>query len=138
MAKTNSWAFPNLINVAQNQVAIIEDDASVVNRTRLLFLTEPTEIYNEPNQGVGLKRHLFHYNNDNEKAIIQKRMIDQLELHEPQCNPENTQFIDGNVFTGRNTPVTQKYNRLEMTVSVETKFGKRVDVGIGVQEIDNS
>ena len=92
--KTNSWSFPNIFNVAQNQVATLQDERSVVNRSRLLILTEPTEVYNEPNQGVGLKRHLWQYNNENQKAIIKDRIVNQLRLHEPQCIPDDTEFSD--------------------------------------------
>ena len=91
---TNSIAFPKMFDVSRNRVAILEDDQSVVNRSRLLILTEPTEIYNEPNQGVGLKRHLWQYNNKNQQAIVRDRIIDQLRLHEPCCVPENTQISD--------------------------------------------
>ena len=125
--KTNSIPWPNMINVSENRVALIEDDNSVVNRSKLLILTEPTEVYNEPLQGVGLKRHLFKYNNDNEKAIIKDRIVEQLRIHEPQCNADHTQFSDGLLFTG--TPqaeVAQNYNKLEMTVSIETKFDSTV------------
>lgn len=122
--KTSSWAWPNMINVAQNQIAILEDEKSVVNRSKLLILTEPTEIYNEPNQGVGLKRHLWHYNNENERAIIKDRIRDQLRLHEPQCDPDRTEFSDGNIFTGSSEDVsTMKYNNLELTIAIHTVFG---------------
>lgn len=127
--KTNSIPMPNMFNVAQNQVAIISDENSVVNRCKLLILTEPTEIYNEPNQGVGLKRHLFKYNHENEKAIIKDRIVEQLRIHEPQCSPDETQFSDGLLFTG--TPgneVTQKYNRLDMTIAIKTVFGATVNL----------
>ena len=121
-----------MINVSQNQVAVITDEISVVNRSKLLILTEPTEIYNEPNQGVGLKRHLFKYNNDNEKAIIRDRIVEQLRIHEPQCNADHTQFANGLLFTG--TPqaeIAQNYNKLEMTVSIETIFGATVSIDFG-------
>lgn len=130
--KTNSIPWPNMINVSQNQVAVITDEISVVNRSKLLILTEPTEIYNEPNQGVGLKRHLFKYNNDNEKAIIRDRIVEQLRIHEPQCNADHTQFANGLLFTG--TPqaeIAQNYNKLEMTVSIETIFGATVSIDFG-------
>ena len=130
--KTNSIPWPNMINVSQNQVAVITDEISVVNRSKLLILTEPTEIYNEPNQGVGLKRHLFKYNNDNEKAIIRDRIVEQLRIHEPQCNADHTQFANGLLFTG--TPqaeIAQNYNKLEMTVSIETIFGAPVSIDFG-------
>ena len=118
-----------MINVAQNQIAVIADENSVVNRSKLLILTEPTEIYNEPDQGVGLKRHLFKYNSDNEKAIIKNRIVEQLRIHEPQCNPDHTQFADGLLFSGTpQSELAQNYNKLEMTVSIETIFGATVPV----------
>ena len=121
--KTNSLAFPKMFNVVQNKVATIEDADSVVNRSRLLFLTDPTEIFNEPEQGVGLKRYLWHYNNENVRAMVRTRIVDQLRVYEPQCNPDGTQFADGNLFTGDETSIERKESKLEMTVSVETKFG---------------
>lgn len=137
--KTNSIPMPNMFNVAQNQVAIISDENSVVNRCKLLILTEPTEIYNEPNQGVGLKRHLFKYNNENEKAIIKDRIVEQLRIHEPQCSPDDTQFSDGLLFTG--TPgdeVTQKYNRLDMTIAIKTLFGATVNLSFDKSALESS
>lgn len=136
--KTNSIPMPNMFNVAQNQVAVITDENSIVNRSRLLILTEPTEIYNEPNQGVGLKRHLFHYNNENERAIIRDRIIEQLRLHEPQCVPDNTQFSDGLLFTGTPDEVTQEYNRLDMTVAIQTVFGTSVNLTLDINQLENS
>lgn len=130
--KTNSWAFPNIFDVAHNEVGILADDVSVVNRSRLLILTEPTEIYNEPDQGVGLKRHLWQYNNDNQKAIIKDRIVEQLRLHEPQVNPDSTEFADGLLFTGT-TPEPEEYqnfNKLEMTIGLQTKFGSTIKVDI--------
>ena len=61
---------------------------SIVNRSKLLILTEPTELYNNPDFGVGLKRHLFQYNNENQKAIIRDRIVEQLRLHEPCVDPD--------------------------------------------------
>lgn len=129
--KTSSLAWPNMINVAQNKIDVLEDETSVVSRDRLLFLTQPTEIYNEPNQGVGLKEYLWHYNDDNTRALIKDKIKDQLRLHEPQCNPENTQFRDGLLFTeSKEERVTPDYEKLKMTVAVETKFTKTVEVEI--------
>lgn len=122
--KTSSWSMPNIFNVAQNQVAVLEDENSVLNRSKLLILTEPTEIYNEPNQGVGLKRYLWQYNSENQKAMIKDRIVEQLRMHEPQCIPDDTDFADGNIFTGTDPDIsTMKYNRLEMTVGIKTVFG---------------
>ena len=137
--KTNSWSWPKLFNVAQNKVALLTNENSVVNRSKLLILTEPTEIYNEPEQGVGLKRHLFKYNNENERAILKDRIREQLRLHEPQCNSDHTQFADGLLFTG--TPQNeygQNFNELNMTVGIETVFGKTVDINLDIDKLDKS
>lgn len=127
--KTTSLSFPNMFNISQNEVSVLQNESSVVNRSRLLILTEPTEVYNEPNQGVGLKRHLWHYNNKTEESIIRDRIKEQLRLHEPQVNPDGTQFSEGLLFTGTTSDIaSQHYNELNMTVSLETKFGKVVDL----------
>ena len=136
-SKTTSLAWPKMINVAENQIAVLKDESSVVNRSKLLILTEPTEIYNEPNQGVGLKRHLFKYNNENERAILKDRIKDQLRLHEPKCDAEHTQFADGLLFTG--TPEdthTQNFNELNMTVGIETVFAETVNVDLNIRDLE--
>lgn len=131
-AKTTSLAFPNMLNPSSNLVNVLEDDASIVNRTRLLMLTEPTELYGEPNFGVGLKRHLFKYNTPNEKAIIQDRIKDQLRLHEPYCVAENTQFADGLLYTGSDDGISriQDQNRLKMTMAVYTTYSAKLNVEV--------
>lgn len=132
---TNSFAFPNIFDVARNRVATLEDNASVVNRTRLLMLTEPTGLYNAPTFGVGLKRYLFQYNNDNTKAMMKDRIVDQLRLFEPCCDAQATEFTDGLQYTGSGEP-TQDFNRLEMTVGLKTLFGDVAIVNISdLQEI---
>lgn len=132
---TNSFAFPNIFDVARNRVATLEDNASVVNRTRLLMLTEPTELYNAPTFGVGLKRYIFQYNNENTKAMIKDRIVDQLRLFEPCCDAQATEFTDGLQFTGTGEP-TQDFNRIEMTVGLKTLFGDIAVVNISdLQEI---
>lgn len=132
---TNSLAFPNMFNIANNCVSVLSDNASIVNRVRLLILTEPTELYNNPDFGVGLKRHLWQYNTENEKAIIRDRITEQLRLHEPCCDPEETQFADGLLFTGGDESFAQNYNRLEMTISVRTIFGDTVKIETAANEI---
>lgn len=126
---TNSLAFPNMFDVARNKVGVISDNESIVNRSRLLILTEPTELYNNPNFGVGLKRHLWHYNTENEKAIMKDRIVEQLRLHEPSCAPDKTSFADGLLFTGVEDDMTaQKHNRLLLTVGIQTVFGEEATV----------
>ena len=139
MANTTSIAWPNMFNVSQNSVAVLEDNASVVNRTKLLILTEPTEVYNEPEQGVGLKRHLWKYNTENEKSIIKDRIIAQLRLHEPSVYPDETQFADGLLFTGAvaSSEPYQQYNTLNMTVAVKSVFGDVVDITLNTDDYGN-
>lgn len=129
MAHTTSWAFPNMLNVSKNAVNIAEDNVSIVNRTRLLILSEPTELYNSPEFGVGLKRHLFQYNTPNELAIIQDRIRAQLVKHEPCVDAEKTSYADGLLFTGtdESTPAAN-YNSLNMTVGLSTVYGDTISV----------
>lgn len=135
MAMTNSIAFPNMFDVARNKVAILEDEASVVNRTKLLFLTEPTELYNNLNQGVGLRQHLWKYNNDNVVAMIKDKIIEQLRLHEPCVLPDQTQFSDS-LISEEPEPVEHfnDANRLKMTVGLQTTFGNIAEVSINGSE----
>ena len=131
MAETTSLSFPNMFNLTSNQVAVDEDLKSVTVRSRLLILTEPTELYNNPDFGVGLRRHLFKYNQPNEKAIIQDRIVEQLRLHEPDVIPEKTSFTDGLLFTG--TTGLESYNsanELNMTVALLTTFGKEISLDL--------
>ncbi len=137
MANTTSLSFPLMFDVARNKVGVLEDNASIVNRSRLLILTEPTELYNEPDFGVGLKRHLWQYNTDNEKAIIADRIINQLELHEPYCIAKETQFANGLLFTGSKDSVsmTQDNNRLKMTVALKTTYEEVVNIDFNNEEV---
>lgn len=130
MASTTSLSFPTMFDVARNTVSVVEDTKSVVNRTRLLILTEPTELYMNPDFGVGLRRHIWQYNVDNQKAIIKDRIIEQLRKHEPCVKPDETQIADGLLFTGShdNNDVIQDYNRLKMTVAMITVFGDNAEV----------
>lgn len=132
MAHTSSLAWPNMFDVATNKVVVKEDEASVVNRTKLLMLTEPTEVYNETEQGVGLKRHLWKYNTENEMAIIQDRIINQLREYEPSVVADRTNFAKGLKFTEPNNDVkvAQEYNKLKMTVSLEMVFGGTADINL--------
>lgn len=139
MANTASIPWPNLFDVARNKLAIIENNASIVNRTKLLILTEPTELYNNPNFGVGLKRHLWQYNNENQKEIIKDRIVQQLKLHEPCVVPDETQFSDGLLFSGTNDPINsaQDYNRLKMTVALKSIYGDTAEININdLQGVD--
>lgn len=118
-----------MFDVARNVVSISEDTASVVSRVKLLILSEPTELHMNPDFGVGLKRHLWQYNNENQKAIIKDRIVEQLRLHEPCVKADETRFADGLLFTGGgDVAQAQDYNRLKMTVALTTVFGDSVEV----------
>lgn len=131
MAYTNSWAWPNIFNVSQNQINIVQDNKSIVSRTRLLILSEPTSLFNSPDFGVGLKRHLWQYNTENQKAIIKDRIVAQLKLNEPSVFPEKTQYADGLLFTGSpSDDINQDYNQLKMTVAVVTNYNETLEVTV--------
>ena len=131
MSKTNSIKFPNMIDVASNRVGLYTDNESVVNRTRLLFLSDPTSLYNNPDFGVGLRRYQFQYNNQNVVAIIRDKMVEQLKLHEPCVDPESTEFSDGLIFSEpERTDLIQDFNTLKMTVGLKTIFNDRLEVEV--------
>lgn len=127
---TNSLAFPSMFDVARNRVGVIEDKKSVINRCKLLMLTEPTELYNSPDFGAGLKRYLFQYNTENTKAMMKDRIISQLRLHEPSCVPDKTSFADGLLFTGDTDATSQQYNQLKMTVAIQTIFEEVAEIDL--------
>jgi len=138
MAETTSLAFPNMFNITTNQVSVIENTNSVANRTRLLILTEPTELYNNPDFGVGLKRHLWKYNNEAEKGLVKDRITEQLRLHEPSVYPDKTQFADGLLFSESQVQNTAlDGNTLSMTVALQTVFKDQVNVTLNYETEDN-
>lgn len=136
MSKTNSIKFPNLIDVASNRVGLYTDNESVINRTRLLFLSDPTSLYNNPTFGVGMKRFLFHYNQPNTFAIIKDRMISQLKEHEPCVDSEKTTFSPGLVSeeTFNNVNSVEDFNHLKMTVGLKTIYKEEVEVVLNGSE----
>lgn len=130
MVHTNSLAFPNMFSVSKNTVNIVENDVSVVNRVRLLMLSDPTSLYNSPTFGVGLKRYLFQYNNDNTKAQLKDRIKEQLRIYEPCVDADKTTFTDGLLYTGSQLGEEDytDVNRLKMTMSIKTIYGDTVDI----------
>lgn len=134
MSNTNSISFPKLFDVARNKVNLYTDNKSIVNRTKLLLLTDPTEIYNEPTQGVGLKRYLWQYNNDNVKALIRDRIVEQLRMNEPSVDADKTSFSDGLMFTeDKNKYSAQDFNRLKMTVGLSSIYGDTIRFPIDIE-----
>lgn len=118
-----------MIDVASNRIGLHTDNESVVNRTRLLFLSDPTSLYNDPEFGLGLKRYIFTYNNPNTVAIIKDRMIEQLNINEPCVDASQTSFADGLLFTeDANHGSAVDYQHLKMTVGLKTIYGDDAEV----------
>ena len=140
MAETTSLSFPNMFNIANNQVSVLEDTLSVANRSRLLILSEPTELYNNSNFGVGLKRHLWKYNNSVERGLVKDRITEQLRLHEPCVYPDETQYSDGLLFSGDQTQNNSALasNTLALTVALHTVFKEEANVVLNPDEIENA
>lgn len=131
MANTQSIAFPNLFNVAQNRVAVLDDDIAIANRVRLLMLTEPTEVYNEVDFGAGLRKYLFQYNNDNTVGRLQDNIVEQLRKYEPLVDADKTKFAEGLLYTGQDSDSSmQDCNNLKFTVMLETKYENSISVSI--------
>lgn len=122
-----------MIDVARNVVSTVNGNRSVVNRSRLLMLTEPTELYNEPTFGVGLKRYLWQYNTQNVRAMMQNRIKDQLRLHEPCVDADNTSFADGLLTTGSEETLRDKLQTLKMTIGLQTIFNDKLDLTIDIE-----
>lgn len=128
--QTSSLNWPNIFDVSRNKCATAEDNASIVNRVKLMILTEPSELYMNPTFGVGLKKHLFKYNTENEKAEIRDKIVAQLKLWEPRVDADKTQFSDGLLYTGNINSLGQEYNQLNMTVTLVTIYGDTLKVDL--------
>lgn len=131
MANTTSWAFPNMIDPIRNQVSVLTDNASVVNRSRLLMLSDPTSLHYNPTFGVGLKKYLWQYNTSNTKARMKDNIKEQLREHEPCVIADDCQFEDGLLFS-EETPSEENFNQIKMTIGLRTIFGDDLSI-----ELDN-
>ena len=128
-----------MFDVSRNKVGVVSDSISVVNRVRLLMLTDPTELYNDPQFGLGLRKYLWQYNTKNVVARIQDNIIEQLRFYEPACDPEGTSFADGLLFTGdeTNDVSATEFNKLKMTVGVQTKFGEKLTIDLNFDDLQD-
>lgn len=127
MTYTSSLSWPNLFDVSRSKVNVIENSQSVINRTKLLLLSSPKEMYNELDFGVGLKNYLFHYNNKSTRTLIESKIKEQLDLNEPSVDSEKTIFNDGLLSEDVSG---QDYNKLKMTISLYTIYGDQAQVNI--------
>lgn len=134
MANTTSLAFPRMFDVAQNKVSVLTDSISIVNRTRLLMLTDPTSLYNEPELGVGLRRYMGRYNTENVKAEVKDRIVEQLRAYEPCVIPDKTEWADGLIFTGQPNDIRIRPNKLEMTVALKTIYDSTASLDISIED----
>lgn len=127
-----------MFDVARGKVNLYSDTKSLTNRIKLLLLTEPTELYNVPNFGVGLKKYVFRYNSDNIPAMIRDELIEQLRLWEPDVIPEETQVERKEVASTQSLTVNsvgEAANKLELTVSVTTRYMQQVSFGVSSEDI---
>lgn len=135
---TTSLAWPNMFAVSRNCVNVYEDNQSIVNRTKLMMLTDKAELYNSPNFGLGLKKYLFTYSSDNTKAKIKEELITQLRLHDPSTIPEKTQMSDGLLYTGsdKGYVLHSDKQKLELTFAIQTTFGDTLNINTGDVQAD--
>lgn len=130
--QTSSLNWPNIFDVSRNKCAVAEDNSAIVNRVKLMILTEPTELYMNPTYGVGLKQHLFKYNTENEKALIRDRIVEQLKLWEPRVDADKTEFSDGLLYTGDVNTIGRNDNTLNITITLRTTYGDSLNVDLSV------
>lgn len=134
----SSWAWPNMFNVSRSQVNLYNDTRSITNRVKLLLLTEPTELYMNPTFGVGLKRYLYTYNNDNTIALIRDRLVEQLRLWEPSVIPEETQIVRGNLYSRDPSDpisVSERMNELNLTITLVTIYRETVSFDLTQSDV---
>lgn len=127
---TSSIGFPNMFDISRNSVSQLADSKSVASRVKLLILTNPTELYMNPSFGVGLKKFMFQYNNDNVVAQIRDRIIEQLRLWEPCVDADSTTVVRGLQYSGRDMMQDNNPNRLLLTVTIRTIYGETVQIGL--------
>lgn len=132
----SSFSFPNLFDVSRNKVNLYTDSRSIVSRVRLLMLTEPTEMYMCPDFGVGLKKFLFTYNNDNTIALIRDKLIEQLRKWEPSVQADQTKVTRGLDYTELDSESTAgSINKLSLTITLTMNNMQTVSFGISAEDI---
>ena len=134
-----TFSFPNLFDVSRSKVNIYTNTRAIVNRVKLLMLTEPTELHMVPNFGLGLRKYMFTYNNDNTIALIRDKLIEQLRLWEPSVIPEETKVERGLQYTGGDVEETAvDINHLKLTVTLTTSDMQQVSFGITPSDFYNA
>jgi hypothetical protein len=127
---------------ARNRVAVLEDNASVTNRTRLLLLSCSGQLYNGVDFGVGLPRYQLQYNTPITHALLEQRIKDQLSKYEPMVFPEMTKLAKrpANKYGDINGEAEAvSPNKLEATVALVTRFSEiEVDVKMENTDVDGN
>lgn len=136
----SSFAWPNMFDVARSKVNLYTDTKSITNRVKLLLLTDPTEMHMNPNFGVGLRRYIYTYNNDNVIALIRDKLIDQLQLWEPGVIAEETTVSRGISnesadYSAFSTDVAD-LNKLELTITLKTAYAGVISFSINQHDIE--
>lgn len=132
----SSMSWPNMFDVARNKVNVYTNMKSITNRVKLLILTEPTELYMTPNFGVGLRKYMFTYNNDNTIAMIKDALIEQLRIWEPRVVAEKTTVTRGrSVGIQSNQEYSDHMNKLDLVVKLTTIYGNEVSVEVNENDV---
>ena len=118
-----------MFDVSRNIVGTLTDDASVTNRVRLLILSDPTSMYNEPEFGVGIKASMWKYNTPNTKAILKDKIKLQLDKFEPSVIAAETQFNDNLLFSELPENVVPE-NTLTLTVGLRTVYQSEITTNL--------
>lgn len=109
-----------MFDVSKGQALLFSDAKSICNRIKLLLLTDPTEMHMNPNFGVGLRKYMFNYNNENTIARIKDNLVEQLRLWEPAVDPDKT-VVKRSTSSGGSAELDTsvgELNKLKLTISV--------------------
>lgn len=135
----SSFSYPNIFDVARSKVNLYTDARSITNRVKLLLLTDPTEMHMNPTFGVGLRKYMFTYNNDNTIALIRDNLIEQLRLWEPAVVPEDTKVTRGSIEdTDTGIPISPEaeLNHLRLTITLTTAYSEIISFDIDRSDIE--
>lgn len=120
-----------MINIAQNSIGILQDSNSIKNRLALLIKTEPTELFMNPEFGVGLKQYMWQYNNDTMRPIIEQKLVDKITQFEPSVIPESIEFKQTHDASITDATVTQEEaNTFNITIVMQTNYGDTIEITI--------
>lgn len=134
MARTTSIKFPNMIDPSRNTINVVQDNASIANRCRLLVLTEPTELYNEPEFGMGLKRYLWQYNGSTVRGMMQDKLRKVFGEWEPCVIADHTELSDTLSASEDSINSAVNIEALAAAITVVTKYGDTLSLGLSADK----